>query len=158
MKRPILLVAALVALGGLALGACARGTGLEAAERTIYMAAIEPKGTTTVAKEPFPTAALPAGGGYALAEPNERGEWTVETYRWLPGEVTVVQGDRVTLEILGVNGESHPTRIEGYGLEFVVKRGQVTTVPFTADKAGIFRVVCTVHQPTMTGTLVVLPR
>ncbi len=140
-------------------GACGAqgGTGLTAADRTIYLAAIEPKGTTSVDKEPFPAAALPAGGGYALDEPNAEGNWVVETYRWLPGQITVVQGDKVTLEVLGVNGSSHPTTIEGYDISFEVKRGQLNSVTFTADKVGIFRYICSLHEPSMTGQLIVLP-
>ena len=142
----------------LAVSACTTGGArLAAGERTIYMAAIEPKGSATVDKEPFPAEALPAGGGYALEGPDEEGAWTVETYRWLPGGITVVQGDKVTLEILGVNGAMHASKVEGYDIAFDVKRGQVTTVTFTADKAGVFRIICSTHQPAMTGTLVVLP-
>jgi len=144
---------------GLLVSACSAPAAakLAAGERTIYVAAIEPKGTTNVEKEPFPAQALPEGGGYGLKEPDADGNWTVETYRWLPNEITVVQGDRVTFEILGVNGESHPSTIEGYDVSFDVKRGQLTTVTFVADKAGIFRFLCSVHQPSMTGQLVVLP-
>lgn len=157
-RQGAVLAVGLVALALLA-GACAgaSGTGLEPGERTVYMAAIEPKGETSVGEEPFPTTPLPAGGGYGLEEPDADGTWGVETYRWLPGEVTVVEGDRVTLELFGVNGASHPATIEGYGIDFEVKRGQITTVEFTADKPGIFRIMCQVHQPTMTGSLVVLP-
>jgi len=151
-------LAGIVAVG-FVISACTAGSAakIQPGERTIYMAAIEPKGSTTVEKEPFPDKALPAGGGYGLVEPDDKGSWTVETYRWLPSEITVVQGDKVTLEILGINGASHPARIEGYDLSFEVKRGQLSTVTFTADKAGIFRVVCDVHSPAMTGSLVVLP-
>lgn len=137
--------------------ACSSGSGLEPDERTIYVAAIEPKGETNVADEPFPAEQLPGGGGYVLEEPDAEGNWVVETYRWLPSEITVVEGDEVTLEILGVNGASHPATIEGYDLDFEVTRGNITTVQFTADKPGIFRFVCNAHQPAMTGTLVVQP-
>jgi hypothetical protein len=109
----------------------------EGAKRTIYMAAIEPKGSTTVAKEPFPTAKLPPGAGYGLKAP---------------------QGDEVTLEILGVNGKEHHAVIEDYSINFTVRRGQVIRVNFKANKAGIFKIVCNVHRPAMTGQLVVLPR
>jgi hypothetical protein len=126
-------------------------------ERTVYVAAIEPKGSTSVEKEPFPAESLPPGGGYALNEPDDTGTWTVETYRWLPSEITVVEGDQVTLEILGVNGASHPSTLEGYDIPFEVARGKITKVSFTADKPGTFRFICSVHGPTMTGTLVVLP-
>lgn len=156
-RTGIALAFAALALMLVASACSSGGTRLEAGERTVYMAAIEPKGTTSVDKEPFPTAPLPAGDGYGLEEPDADGNWVAETYRWLPGEVTVVQGDRVTLEFFGVNGASHPATLEGYGIDFEVKRGQVTRVEFTADRAGIFRFVCKVHQPAMTGTLVVLP-
>lgn len=155
-RAPLL---ALVALAVLGLSACA-GTAaakLQPGERTVYLTAIEPKGSTTVDKEPFPEASLPPGGGYGLKPPDDTGTWQVETYVWLPSEITVVEGDKVTLQVLGVNGSIHPSRIEGYGVAFEAKRGQVTTVTFTADKAGVFKIICDAHQPTMTGTLIVLP-
>ena len=127
-------------------------------KRTIYIAAIEPKGSTTVRKEPFPTTELPPGPGYILEAPDAKGKWRVKTYRWLPSTIVVNQGDEVTLEILGVNGAQHPSMIEGYDIGFMVRRGQVTRIKFTADKAGIFTIVCNVHRPTMTAQLVVLPR
>jgi hypothetical protein len=130
----------------------------EPAKRTVYLAAIEPKGSTTVAEEPFPTTELPPGPGYALEAPDPEGKWTVETYRWLPSTIVVHQGDEVTLEILGVNGKEHPSVLEGYGLNFTVRRGHVTRVNFTADKVGIFTLMCNVHRPTMTAQFVVLPR
>jgi nitrous oxide reductase len=63
----------------------------------------------------------------------------------------------VVLEILGVNGAIHPAVIEGYDIEFAVKRGQLTTVEFIADKPGVFQIFCSANQPAMTGTLMVLP-
>lgn len=145
--------------GALVLAGCAGGSASVApAERTIYMAAIEPKGSTTVDKEPFPAVTLPEGGGYGLAAPDADGKWTVETYRWDPGTIVVNQGDVVTLEIIGINGAEHPFTIEGYSVSDVVKRGQITRVTFTADKAGIFKVTCGVHLPTMQASLIVLPK
>ena len=148
----------LVAVGALTLAACGGQSAPSAApvERTIYMAAIEPKGSTTVDKEPFPSAVLPDGGGYGLIAPNADGQWTVETYRFEPGTIVVNQGDIVTLEIVGINGKEHPFTIEGYNLSGVVKRGEITRVTFTADKAGIFKLTCGVHLPTMRADLVVL--
>ncbi len=164
MRRTWLGLVLVLGVAALSLSACSDGddssdggVGLSAGDRTVYMAVIEPKGTANIADEPFPEKALPDGGGYALEEADEEGNWTVETYRWLPGEITVVEGDQVTLEILGVNGASHPGRIEGYDVDFEVKRGQLTTVEFTADKQGIFKIICDAHQPAMTGALVVLP-
>ncbi len=122
------------------------------------MAAIEPKGSTTVAKEPFPTASLPPGDGYGIKQPDKEGKWEVSTYRWLPGTIVVYQGDDVTLEIIGINGDEHPSVIEGYNKSFTVRRGEVTKVTFKADKAGVFNIGCGEHQPSMNAQLVVLPR
>jgi len=162
IRRQAVIGAALV---GLVAAACTTSSAapsggdsqLRAGTRTIYMAAIEPKGTTTVQKEPFPDKSLPPGGGYILSKPDPSGSWSVETYRWLPSEITVIQGDKVTLEIVGINGPSHPSRIEGYDISFEVKRGQLTTMTFTADKVGVFNIICAVHGPSMTGSLIVLP-
>ena len=127
-------------------------------KRTIYMAAIEPKGSAHVEKEAFPKAPLPAGGGYGLKGPDKDGKWEVQTYAWLPGSVTVYQGDEVTLQVVGINGAEHAVSIEGYALTYGVKRGKITTVSFKANKAGIFEINCHTHGPSMTGQLIVLPR
>ena len=146
---------------GVLAGACSgtAGTAVEPPrERTIYMAAIEPKGSTTVDKEAFPAAELPTGGGYGLKPPDETGKWVVETYRYTPGTIVVNEGDTVTLEIAGINGKEHPFHLEGYDVSGSVKRGEITRVTFIADKAGIFKLVCEIHRPTMEADIVVLKR
>ncbi len=124
--------------------------------RTIYMAAIEPKGSTVVDKEPFPAQQLPPGGGYGLKPPDETGKWVVETYRFDPGTVVVNEGDTVTLEIVGINGAAHAIGIEGYGVTTVLKRGELQRMIFVADRPGIFKIVCDTHKPSMQADLVVL--
>lgn len=154
LKRSLLLVFVL-SVGLSMLTGCATAPAAPR-ERTIYMAAIEPKGTTNVSKEAFPADVLPEGGGYILKEPDAEGNWVIEAYRFTPGTVVVQQGDIVTLEILGINGAEHPFTIEGYDVSGVVTRGAITRVTFTADKPGIFRVICGKHLPGMTADLVVL--
>jgi plastocyanin len=124
--------------------------------RTIYVAALEPKGGASVAQEPFPASPLPSGGGYVLKKPDDKGRWEVSTYRWDPGTIIVNQGDTVTLEIVGINGDEHPFTIEGYWITDTVRRGQITRVTFVADKAGIFKIICRKHAPSMQADLVVL--
>ncbi len=70
----------------------------------------------------------------------------------------VQRGETVTLEIVGINGDAHPSTIPGFVDSFTVKRGQITRVTFTASKPGLYPIVCTKHQPNMQGTLVVLPK
>ncbi len=149
-----------VLLGGavLALSLLPRPSAAQAT-RTVYMAAVEPKGGTGVSQEPFPNPALlPAGGGYVLKAPDSTGRWEVSTYQWQPSFIVVNQGEQVTLEIIGINGAEHISSLPPYVEKFTVKRGQLTKVTFTASRAGIFPIVCVSHQPSMTGYLVVLPK
>ncbi|OLO28549.1 hypothetical protein BTR23_17580 [Alkalihalophilus pseudofirmus] len=125
-------------------------------KRIIYMTAIEPKGGTN--SIPFPEKELPQGGGYILNEPDEDGRWEVATYRWEPGAVVAYEGEEIELHILGVNGNEHHSTITGYDIDFVVNRGEVTVVEFTADKAGIFEIICHDHLPSMETQLLVLQK
>ena len=125
-------------------------------ERTVYIAAVEPKGGVNVAQEPFPDKPLPGGGGYLLKKPDDKGRWEVSTYRWDPGTIVVNQGERVTLEFIGINGDEHPFTIEGYWLKETVRRGHITRISFDADKPGIFKIICRSHSPAMQADLVVL--
>jgi plastocyanin len=47
--------------------------------------------------------------------------------------------------------------IEGYNISFTVKLGELTSIAFTADKAGVFAFRCGIHQPSMVGELIVMP-
>jgi len=126
--------------------------------RVVPLAAVEMKGGAQHDKEPYPTAALPAGSGYVKTPPNASGRWEVSAYQWSPGTIVVREGEAVTLEIVGVNGDVHPSSIPGVVDGFVVKRGEVTRVAFTAGKPGLYPIVCAKHGPSMQGTLVVLPK
>ena len=155
-----LTVLAAVLLGGVAFAVSLlpRPTAAQAT-RTVYMAAVEPKGGTGVSQEAFPNPSLlPAGGGYVLKAPDNTGRWEVSTYQWQPSFIVVNQGEQVTLEIIGINGAEHVSSLPPYVDKFTVKRGQLTKVTFTASRAGIFPIICVSHQPSMTGYLVVLPK
>ena len=146
------------ALAVLAVGAAWVSPAL-AEKRFFTVLAVEPKGGVTVDKEPFPTSALPPGGGYVLSQPDEKtGRWEVSSYVWLPSQIIVNEGDEVTLEFVGVNGAAHPTTIAAFGQNFTVKRGHASRVTFVADKSGIFGITCSTHKPSMSGELIVLPK
>jgi hypothetical protein len=90
--------------------------------RVVYMAAVEMKGGTQQDKEPNPTGPLPPGGGYVKTPPNAAGRWEASVYHWWsPATIVVQQGEAVTLEIVGINGDVHPSTIPGLAESFVVK-------------------------------------
>lgn len=127
-------------------------------KRFFTIAAVEPRGGVNVSQEPFPTEALPAGGGYVVRQPDQTGRWEVSAYLWTPGQIVVREGDEVTLEFVGINGAAHPTEIKGLGKSFTLKRGHAVRVDFKAEKPGVYPVICSTHQPSMRAEIVVLPR
>jgi plastocyanin len=144
-----------VALGLVAVFTAFAGGPVQAEKRYIVVTAIEPKGGTTTDKESFPAAPLPEGKGYVLKQPDQTGRWEVSVYVFDPRQIFVNEGDEVTIEFVGINGASHPITIAGYNQTFELKRGQVTRINFTADKAGTFQIVCAAHHPTMVAELIV---
>jgi plastocyanin len=127
-------------------------------KRLFTIAAVEPRGGTNVAQEPFPVDPLPSGGGYVAKQPDQTGRWEVSVYVWMPSQLVVNQGDDVTIEFVGINGAAHPTDIRGIGKAFTLKRGQVVRIEFKADQPGIYPVICSTHQPSMRAEIIVLPR
>jgi plastocyanin len=127
-------------------------------KRFFTIAAVEPRGGVNVSQEPFPAQQLPTGNGYVMRAPDQTGRWEVSAYVWAPSQVVVHQGDEVTLEFVGINGAHHPTEIKGIGKTFTLKRGHVLQIQFKAEKPGVFPIVCSTHQPSMRGEIVVLPR
>lgn len=129
----------------------------QGAERVFYVLAAEPRGTAAAAREPFPAAKLPAGGGYVLKAPDAKGDWQVSAYVFLPAQIAVRKGDDVALHFVGINGAFHTLTVAHYQTQAAeLRRGNIRTLRFKADKAGVFRIVCREHQPSMTGELIVL--
>ena len=77
-----------------------------------------------------------------------------------PDRITVNRGDRIS--IIYYNTEDTPenhtfTMTYGsYSFNSILQYQQVRSFNFTADTPGVFTYICTLHQPTMTGSLVVL--
>lgn len=131
--------------------------------RQIYMSAVEWKGSASVAKEPYPTAPLPAGGGYESCPPGSQDcdlkgdttKWAVETYRFDTALVAACVGERVALNIFGVNAAQHQINIPDFGKSFLVKRGMLSRVAFTVKKPGLYPIICITHQPSHRADLLV---
>jgi plastocyanin len=101
----------------------------------------------------------------------------VNAYRWDPGTIVARKGDALKFVIYGINGgKGHPSYIVGPDGQavtlqvepatkavsvgniagFDVRRGETTTVTFTVDKAGVYKILCTLHLPSMVVDIVVL--
>ena len=83
-----------------------------------------------------------------------------EIYRFDPGTIYVQHGQRVTLTFHGLHGAHHSIIIDGYNIQDHVSKGEATSVTFTANKKGTFRILCETHDETsnlvpMVGYLVV---
>ena len=165
-KRIALLLA--VAVAGVSVSAAfALSAGDEATAapkvRQIYMSAVEWKGSASVAKEAYPTAALPGGGGYESCAPGSQEcdlkgdttKWAVETYRFDTALVAACVGERVTLNIFGVNAAQHQITIPDFGKSFLVKRGMLARTTFRVTKPGIYPILCITHQPSHRADLLV---
>ena len=78
---------------------------------------------------------------------------------WLPGTLVVKKGTRVSIKLVN-NAPSDPTHgfaIPAYGVAQIVPRGEPKQLEFTADKVGVFPIICQLHPAHVGGQLVVLP-
>jgi nitrosocyanin len=79
---------------------------------------------------------------------------------WLPGTITVKKGTKVTVKLVNnvpADPNQHGFAIPAYNIAEIVTRGEPKTVEFTADRAGIFPIICQLHPAHVGGQLVVLP-
>ena len=77
---------------------------------------------------------------------------------WLPGTITVKKGTKVTIKLINnVPSGQHGFSIPAFNVAEVVDKGETKTVEFTADKAGIFPIICQLHPAHVGGQVVVLP-
>jgi len=133
-------------------------------KRVFYITTVHIDGKTNIKgdkdhpPEPLPTSPLPPGGGFSVTNPDSEGNWMIRSFAFLPSLLVVYQGDEVILNFLAVQGTSHAISVEGYIDTFVLKRGELKTVSFTAKQVGTIDFVCSNHQPSMRGQILVLPR
>ena len=131
---------------------CADAPWAQTQGRVIYMATMEPRGGAE--QNPGP----PLCGRRVPKEAAGR-EWVWEVVTNLSsqGAIVALEEEAVRVEIVGINGDVHPAAIPGLVDSFVVRRGQVTRVIFTAITPGPHPISCTKHTPDMWGALVVVP-
>jgi plastocyanin len=140
---------------------------IDPVDRLIEVTGFEIKGTTNTEDLAVPEvdpSTLSAGYGYKAPGFDEDNptNWRVETYIWGPGNMTAFQGDKIDLHTFILNGNSHTVRVEGPDGSTVVEdiemnRGRDYNLKFDATQAGVYKLICLTHEPTMTADIVVLP-
>jgi heme/copper-type cytochrome/quinol oxidase subunit 2 len=79
---------------------------------------------------------------------------------WVPGTLVVKKGSKVKVKLIN-NVPSDPNQhgfaIPALNVAEVVTRGEPKQIEFTADKEGIFPIICQLHPAHIGGQLVVLP-
>jgi len=139
------------------------------ATQEIFMSAVEIKGATTTEKlSPPAVNPMELSKGYGFKAPGEADQsaperWEVSSYLLTPGFVTVQQGDTVRLTVFVVNGDQHEVAVLAPDGQVVVptatwQRGREYRVSFVAAQAGAYHLRCLTHAPTMTATVLALPR
>jgi nitrosocyanin len=78
---------------------------------------------------------------------------------WVPTTIVAHKGDKVSLKLIN-NVPSDPSQhgfaIPDYKIAEIVDRGQPKTVEFTADRAGVFPIICQLHPAHVGGQLLIL--
>ena len=157
------------ALFGLVLTADVGAQQKSGTTHTIFLTALEVKGSTTTDKlAPPPVNPKDISKGYefkapGVADKNAPQRWEVSSYMFSPGFVTVRQGDTVNLTAFVVNGDEHEVWVtDPQGREVVAKtkwnRGRQYELSFVAEKVGPYHLTCSSHAPTMAATFMVIPR
>jgi cytochrome c oxidase subunit 2 len=83
---------------------------------------------------------------------------TAKNYEFDPSVITVKKGEKVRL-IITATDRDHGIKLDAFDVNQVLKKGDPTTIEFTADKAGTFEFKCSVYcglgHRKMKGKLVV---
>jgi cytochrome c oxidase subunit 2 len=92
------------------------------------------------------------------APPVHEVQMTAQKYKFTPDVITVKKGEVVRLIITALD-RKHGFKLQEFGIDQKLLKGQPTTIEFTADKAGTFEFKCSVFcgfgHGRMKGKLVV---
>jgi len=68
-------------------------------------------------------------------------QMTAKKYEFTPNDITVKKGEHVKLVITALDRD-HGFKLEAFGINQKLKKGEPTTIEFIADKAGTFPFQC----------------
>jgi cytochrome c oxidase subunit 2 len=106
------------------------------------------------------TLALLGAGAVGMLAQGESNEIkvTAKKFEFVPGAIHVKKGDHVKLVITATDHD-HGFKLEAFQIDQSLKKGEATTVEFTADRAGTFPFECShfcgLGHKKMKGELVV---
>lgn len=106
------------------------------------------------------TLVLLSAGALGMLAQSESSEIkvTAKKYEFSPTAIHVKKGERVKLVITATD-KDHGFKLEAFQIEQLLKKGEATTVEFTADRAGTFPFECShfcgLGHKKMKGELVV---
>ena len=135
----------------------------QAESRTFYIVTVHHdgktnlKGDATHPPERFPEKPFTSTPGMWVRGPQDNGDWTVRAFVFNPSQVTVLQGDDVTLHFVGIHGAAHTIAVDGVADPVRLTRGSMQTISFKAERLGIIGFASTTLTPSMRGQVVVLP-
>jgi len=168
-RHRLIVVGALAVVVAALTIACTSSQSGSSKPRVVQVTAFELKGSTTAAELAPPTEdfkKLSDGYGFkgpGVFEPAPSTKWEVASYIWSPGEVTAFKGDTLELNFVVINGNKHTVWIEGPDgatvlEETLMQRGREYKKSVKLAKAGVYRLLCNEHDPTMTAEIVALSR
>jgi len=82
-----------------------------------------------------------AGAGTNASKDVKEIRITAKKYEYDPGVITVKQGEHVRLIIMPLDHD-HGFKIDAYHIDELLKKGEPTTIEFTADTTGTFPFQC----------------
>lgn len=80
---------------------------------------------------------------------------TDTVFQWKPGNLLLKAGQKVTLEVANRDYMQHNLMFQAAGVNTNLKVGKVTTIRFTAPRAGSYRFWCKYHLQMMQGEITV---
>lgn len=101
--------------------------------------------------------------GQTASSPPRAVEVTAGDYKFEPGVIEAVEGERVLLKARVTDGKKHGLAIKEFGVKAALpKTGEVVPIEFTAGKPGTYTISCSVYcgsgHSRMKGRLVVTAR
>lgn len=81
-----------------------------------------------------------------------------DTKIWLPGSLTVYQGDEVELTLINKLDVPHGFKIDVFGIESVIAAKSKSTVTFTAKTVGVHPYTCQLHPQHIGGHIQVIAK